>query len=356
MTELVAAGKVRHLGLSEASPQTIRRAHAVHPIAARADRVLALVARSRGRHRRELLELGIGFVAYSPLGRGVLGGRFRSATIRKATSRRACAARRDFERNPSSSGGSGRSRPRRGHAGAAPLAWVLAPGDGVVPIPGTKRRSYLEENAGRRRSSSMRRPAQLGRGVPPGATAGHATRTVDDRRVGPRYGGAVTTSDLRQTRLGPRAVPRDVRAGARSARPGRPGDVPAPRPTPAELTVTPATSGTSSSWRSAWPGRPVLPLPRGRGAPAPSTRASTRRRTRAATRSCARRTSRTTRSTSRPGPRCDRAGAAGQDPLPAGLRRPLRRLRPRPQRRAATHEETVPDARWAALQSLRDET
>ncbi len=152
MAELVTAGKVRHLGLSEAAPDTIRRAHAVHPITAlqtewslwtrdpETDGVLATVR-----------ELGIGFVAYSPLGRGFLSGAIRSPDD---------LADDDFRRhNPRFQGDNfarnldlvTRVEEIAGDKGVTPsqlaLAWVLAQGDDVVPIPGTKRRSYLEENA-----------------------------------------------------------------------------------------------------------------------------------------------------------------------------------------------------------------
>jgi len=152
MAELVKAGKVRYLGLSEASPATIRRAHKVHPITA-----LQTEYSLWERHvEREILptvrELGIGFVAYSPLGRGFLTG-----TIAKADDLGAKDAR--AQRYPRFAGENltknqalvERVRAiadRRGvKAGQLALAWVLARGLDVVPIPGTKRRKYLEENA-----------------------------------------------------------------------------------------------------------------------------------------------------------------------------------------------------------------
>jgi aryl-alcohol dehydrogenase-like predicted oxidoreductase len=151
MAELLAAGKVRHLGLSEASADTIRRAHAVHPITA-VQSEYSLWTRDP---EREVLaacrELGIGFVAYSPLGRGFLAGRFRSPEELDDD---------DFRRHqPRFTGENLRANQRlagrvmelaaaRGVAAAQlALAWVLARGEGVVPIPGTKRRSYLEQNA-----------------------------------------------------------------------------------------------------------------------------------------------------------------------------------------------------------------
>jgi aryl-alcohol dehydrogenase-like predicted oxidoreductase len=154
MAELVAQGKVRHLGLSEAAPETIRRAHAVHPITAlqteyslwtrdvEADGVLATIR-----------ELGIGFVAYSPLGRGFLTGRIRSVEdLPEGDSRRAGRFPRfqaeNFQRNLDLVARVEQIAAERDVApGQLALAWVLAQGDDIVPIPGTKRRTYLEENA-----------------------------------------------------------------------------------------------------------------------------------------------------------------------------------------------------------------
>jgi aryl-alcohol dehydrogenase-like predicted oxidoreductase len=151
MSELVRAGKVRYLGLSEASAATIRRAHAVHPIAA-LQTELSLWTRDV---EEEILptcrELGIGFVAYSPLGRGFLTGRFKSqAEIPEGDYRRHNPRFQgdNFDRN--------REIVRRLEALAAgkactttqlALAWLLARGNDIVPIFGTKRRRYLEENA-----------------------------------------------------------------------------------------------------------------------------------------------------------------------------------------------------------------
>jgi aryl-alcohol dehydrogenase-like predicted oxidoreductase len=178
MAELVAAGKVRHLGLSEAAPETIRRAHATFPITAlqtewslwtrdpETDGVLATVR-----------ELGIGFVAYSPLGRGFLSGSIRTLDD---------LAPDDFRRrNPRFSGENFAKnlalvevvREIAAEKGVSPtevaLAWVLAQGDDVVPIPGTKRRAYLEQNAA---ADDLRLTAEdssrLDDAFPPGITAG----------------------------------------------------------------------------------------------------------------------------------------------------------------------------------------
>jgi aryl-alcohol dehydrogenase-like predicted oxidoreductase len=178
MAELVAQGKVRHLGLSEAAPDTIKRAHAVHPITAlqtewslwtrdpETDGVLATVR-----------QLGIGFVAYSPLGRGFLSGQ-----IQKLED----LAEDDFRRhNPRFQGENfdknlqlvDRVKEIAEAKGVAPsqlaLAWVLAQGDDVVPIPGTKRRTYLEQNVAaddiHLDTEELRRIDEV---LPPGATAG----------------------------------------------------------------------------------------------------------------------------------------------------------------------------------------
>jgi aryl-alcohol dehydrogenase-like predicted oxidoreductase len=178
MAELVESGKVRHLGLSEAAPDTIRRAHAVHPITAlqtewslwtrdpETDGVLDTVR-----------QLGIGFVAYSPLGRGFLSGQ-----IRKPGD----LAEDDFRRhNPRFQGENFQKNlelvervkeiaDARGVAASQlALAWVLAQGDDVVPIPGTKRRSYLEQNvAADDIVLSDEELRQIDAVLPPGATAG----------------------------------------------------------------------------------------------------------------------------------------------------------------------------------------
>jgi aryl-alcohol dehydrogenase-like predicted oxidoreductase len=149
MAELVRAGKVRHLGLSEAAPKTIRRAHKVHPIAA-LQTEYSLWSRDV---EEEILptvrELGIGFVAYSPLGRGFLSGQYRKPED---------LAEDDFRRNHPRFQGDNFyrnlelvkrveeiAREKRVTPSQLALAWVLS--RGVVPIPGTKHRKYLEENA-----------------------------------------------------------------------------------------------------------------------------------------------------------------------------------------------------------------
>jgi aryl-alcohol dehydrogenase-like predicted oxidoreductase len=151
MAELVAAGKVRYLGLSEAAPATIRRAHAVHPISALQTEYSLWSRDPEAEVLPTVRELGIGFVAYSPLGRGFLTGRFRSADDLEPDDRR-----HQFPRFRSESFGHNfalvESIDELAHekgvtTGQLALAWVLSRGEDVVPIPGTKRRGYLEENA-----------------------------------------------------------------------------------------------------------------------------------------------------------------------------------------------------------------
>src|SRR3954471_16845429 len=150
MKRLVEEGKVRHLGLSEASAETIRRAHAVHQIAALQSEY-SLWARDI---EQEILptcrELGIGFVAYSPLGRGFLTGQFQKPEDLPENDRRRMFPRfqeENFEQNLRLVE---RVEEIAASKGCKPaqlaLAWVLAQGRDIVPIPGTKRRKYLEEN------------------------------------------------------------------------------------------------------------------------------------------------------------------------------------------------------------------
>lgn len=151
LAELVAEGKVRHIGLSEASAQTIRRAHAVHPVTAVQSEYSLWSRDVEAEVLPACRELGIGFVPYSPLGRGFLAGRFTSpddldandwrrqnprfqdanleANLRLAAKVKEIAAEKDVT------------------PAQLAIAWVLAQGDDLVPIPGTKRRTYLEQNA-----------------------------------------------------------------------------------------------------------------------------------------------------------------------------------------------------------------
>jgi aryl-alcohol dehydrogenase-like predicted oxidoreductase len=150
MKELVEAGKVRHLGLSEASPETIRRAHAVHPITA-LQTEYSLWSRDP---EEEILptvrELGIGFVAYSPLGRGFLSGRFKSPEDFGEGDFRSWHPRfqgENFQRNLELVERVKEIADEKGvTAGQLALAWVLAQGEDIVPIPGTTTIRHLEEN------------------------------------------------------------------------------------------------------------------------------------------------------------------------------------------------------------------
>ena len=177
MAELVMQGKVRYLGLSEAAPATIRRAHAVHPITALQSEY-SLWTRD---HEAEVIptvrELGIGFVAYSPLGRAFLTGKITGSDSFAPDDRRRTWPRfspENLAQNlalvaPIES----LAREKGASAAQIALAWVLAKGEDIVPIPGTKRRSYLEENAA---AAELRlTPAEIVRldeAVPPGAAAG----------------------------------------------------------------------------------------------------------------------------------------------------------------------------------------
>ncbi len=149
MAELVAAGKVAHLGLSEASPETIRRAHATHAIAALQTEYSLWSRDPEDEILPTVRELGIGFVAYSPLGRGFLTGRFRSPDDLPEDDFRRASPRfegENFDRNLELVERVEEIAAEKGAtAGQLALAWVLAQDD-VVPIPGTKRRSYLEQN------------------------------------------------------------------------------------------------------------------------------------------------------------------------------------------------------------------
>ncbi len=153
MAELVEQGKVRHIGLSEAAPETIRRAHAVHPITA-VQTEFSLWSRDPSQNGvlDTCRELGIGFVAYSPLGRGFLSGRFTSPDQLEDGDFRKHGPRftgENLEANLKVAGKIAEIAEEKGITAAQlAIAWVLAQGDDIVPIPGTKRRQYLEQNAG----------------------------------------------------------------------------------------------------------------------------------------------------------------------------------------------------------------
>jgi aryl-alcohol dehydrogenase-like predicted oxidoreductase len=152
LAELVAAGKVRYIGLSEASPDTIRAAHAVHPVAAVQSEYSLFSRDIEADVLPTVRELGIGLVAYAPLGRGFLSGRFNSPDSLDADDWRRTQPRFQGENAERNLALAGRVAELAAEKGVPPaqlaLAWVLAQGDDIVPIPGTKRRSYLEQNAG----------------------------------------------------------------------------------------------------------------------------------------------------------------------------------------------------------------
>ncbi len=150
MAELVQQGKVRYLGLSEAAPATIRRAHAIHPITALQTEYSLWSREPEEELLATVRELGIGFVAYSPLGRGFLAGRFqRPEDIPEGDWRRMSPRFQgaNFRRNLMLVERMKEMAARRKVTPSQlALAWLLAQGEDIVPIPGTKRRHYLEEN------------------------------------------------------------------------------------------------------------------------------------------------------------------------------------------------------------------
>ncbi|HEY0945400.1 MAG TPA: aldo/keto reductase [Opitutaceae bacterium] len=177
MAELVRAGKVRHLGLSEAAPATIRRAAAVHPIAALQTEYSLWSRDPESEVLPTVRELGIAFVAYSPLGRGFLTGQFKTFDDLPADDYRRASPRfqgENFRKNLELVGKIQDLAQRKGCTpGQLALAWVLAQGDDIVPIPGTKRIGYLDENlgtAGVTLTADDRR--EIDAVLPPGATAG----------------------------------------------------------------------------------------------------------------------------------------------------------------------------------------
>jgi aryl-alcohol dehydrogenase-like predicted oxidoreductase len=177
MAELVAEGKVRALGLSEASAQTVRRAHAVHPIAALQTEYSLWSRDVEGEILATTRELGITFVAYSPLGRGFLSGAIKTPDD---------LAPDDFRRNMPRFQGENFARnialvrvveAIAAEHGATPsqvaLAWVRSRGEDIVPIPGTKRRRYLEENVGALGVALTQSDlARIDAAFPPGAAVG----------------------------------------------------------------------------------------------------------------------------------------------------------------------------------------
>jgi aryl-alcohol dehydrogenase-like predicted oxidoreductase len=178
MAGLVKAGKVRYLGLSEASPATIRRAHEVHPITALQTEYSLWTRDVEKGILPTVRELGIGFVAYSPLGRGFLTGAITKPSDLPSNDSRSQRyprfAGENFHKNQELVN---RVRAIATRKGATPgqlaLAWVMAKGQDIVPIPGTKRRKYLEENAAAVNIQlTPEEIAELEAAVPPQAVAG----------------------------------------------------------------------------------------------------------------------------------------------------------------------------------------
>jgi aryl-alcohol dehydrogenase-like predicted oxidoreductase len=189
MAELVRAGKVRYLGLSEASPATVRRAHAVHPITALQTEYSLWSRDPEEEILSTVRELNIGFVAYSPLGRGFLTGRFQRPEDLATDDWRRYHPRFEGENFTKNLSLAARVRELAQEKGCTPaqlaLAWVLAQGTDIVPIPGTKRRAYLEDDLGalevKLTKTDVKRIAEA---LPRGAAAGpryneSAMRTIN---------------------------------------------------------------------------------------------------------------------------------------------------------------------------------
>jgi aryl-alcohol dehydrogenase-like predicted oxidoreductase len=177
MAELVRAGKVRHLGMSEAAPDTLRRACKVHPITALQSEYSLWTRDPEDGVLQACRELGIGFVAYSPLGRGFLTGKFKSPDDFAADDFRKYNPRfqgENFTKNLQLVAHITQLATQKGcTAGQLALAWVLARGNDIVPIPGTKRRAFLEENVAA--AAIQLSPAELAKIdeiAPKGAAAG----------------------------------------------------------------------------------------------------------------------------------------------------------------------------------------
>jgi aryl-alcohol dehydrogenase-like predicted oxidoreductase len=177
MADLVDAGKVRYIGLSEAAPQTIRRAQRVHPISALQTEYSLWSRDPENEILATVRELGIGFVAYSPLGRGFLTGQISSIDDLAEDDYRRYSPRFQGDNFSKNLDLVARVREIAGSKGVTPgqlaLAWVLAQGADIVPIPGTKRRSYLEENVSASEIKlSAEDLANLNELAPKGAAAG----------------------------------------------------------------------------------------------------------------------------------------------------------------------------------------
>jgi aryl-alcohol dehydrogenase-like predicted oxidoreductase len=177
MAELVAAGKVRFLGLSEAAPATVRRAHAVHPIVALQTEYSLWSRDAESEVLPTVRELGIAYVAYSPLGRGFLTGQFNTPADFPDDDYRRFHPRftgENFEKNIALVREIEAMAEAKGCTAAQlAIAWVLAQGEDIVPIPGTKRRKYLEQNIGALEVALTDEELErLDRILPPGAASG----------------------------------------------------------------------------------------------------------------------------------------------------------------------------------------
>ena len=189
MKELVEAGKVRYLGLSEAAAETIRKAHAVHPISALQSEYSLFTREVEDEILPTMRELDIGFVPYSPLGRGFLTGRWRSIEDMPENDTRSVRfprfAEENFQKNLELAD---RVREVAEGKGITPgqlaLAWLLVQGDDIVPIPGTKRRKYLEDNAGAASVTLTEDDlASIEEAMPRGAAAGERYSEVQMRTI-----------------------------------------------------------------------------------------------------------------------------------------------------------------------------
>ena len=177
MAELVREGKVRYIGLSEASPKTIRRAHKVHPISALQSEYSLWEREPEEEILPTLRELGIGFVPYSPLGRGFLTGQFKKFDDLAQDDYRRFSPRfqgENFQKNLDLVAKiSEIAAERNVTAAQLALAWVLAQGDDIAPIPGTKRRKYLEQNLAAAEIKLTKQDlARINEVAPHGAAAG----------------------------------------------------------------------------------------------------------------------------------------------------------------------------------------
>jgi aryl-alcohol dehydrogenase-like predicted oxidoreductase len=188
MADLVKQGKVRYLGLSEASPTTIKRAHKIHPITALQTEYSLWSRDIEEEILPTLRKLGIGLVPYSPLGRGFLTGNIKSTDDLDEKDYRRMTPRfqgENFEQNLALLGTIEAIATEKGvKPGQIALAWVLAQGDDIVPIPGTKRRTYLEENVAA--VSIVLSPAEiekLSNAIPRGAAAGERYQATSMKMV-----------------------------------------------------------------------------------------------------------------------------------------------------------------------------